>query len=315
VKIQVDQVCVLAKMTGLKFVLISITFVSFLATKVFGIENTTHVPFVGAHNKPTNFTASKKSADIQKQLYNISIEPIANVSVNVGKYAELDCNITGDTRKWILPQVTWSKKGTLLFVNKKDLIDNPRFSVLKKKEYSQLIISSVQPSDQGWYKCELNTDPMAVKMLVFLEVLKPENDTTTTPATIFISTTKTRSKIRSDRRSAAKNVSSENTTTSTTTTVTKVTTQVNPEGTTTATTNQTDISANDVKISSGNGTIHKSTTTPDKIEKKTNRKFDGWSFFGGIILTIGISLIALIGIRYYKAKTRTTNLNYNLMSE
>lgn len=305
-------------MTGLKFVLISITFVSFLATKVFGIENTTHVPFVGAHNKPTNITASKKSAEIQKQLYNVSIEPIANVSVKVGEYAKLDCNITGDTSKWILPQATWSKKATLLFVNKKDLIDNPRFSIMKKKEFSQLSIRNVQRSDQGWYKCDLNTDPMAV-MKVFLEVLKPENDTTTTPKTIFISTIKTRSKIRSDQRSAAKNVSSDNTTTSTTTTVTKVTTQVTTkvttQVTTTTTTNQTDISANDEKISSGNGTIHKNTTTPDKIEKKTNRKFDGWSFVGGIILTIGISLIALIGIKYYKVKTRTTNLNYNLMSE
>ena len=41
-------------------------------------------------------------------------------------------------------------------------------------------------------------------------------------------------------------------------------------------------------------------------------KFHGWSFFGGIIVTILIAAIAFVGIKYYKTK-KMKNQNYNLM--
>ena len=48
--------------------------------------------------------------------------------------------------------------------------------------------------------------------------------------------------------------------------------------------------------------------------KKAARKFDGWSFFGGILLTLGIMAIALVAYKYFIAKkSRTSNLNYSLM--
>ena len=50
------------------------------------------------------------------------------------------------------------------------------------------------------------------------------------------------------------------------------------------------------------------------VTKEAARKFDGWSFFGGILLTLGIMAIALVAYKYYIAKkSRTSNLNYSLM--
>ena len=60
----------------------------------------------------------------------------------------------------------------------------------------------------------------------------------------------------------------------------------------------------------------KNSTSPCKNirPKKAARKFDGWSFFGGILLTLGIMAIALVAYKYFIAKkSRTSNLNYSLM--
>jgi len=46
--------------------------------------------------------------------------------------------------------------------------------------------------------------------------------------------------------------------------------------------------------------------------RKSERRFDGWSFFGGIILTIGIAVISFFGTKYYKSRRMTTE-NYSLM--
>lgn len=45
---------------------------------------------------------------------------------------------------------------------------------------------------------------------------------------------------------------------------------------------------------------------------KSTRKFDGWSFFGGIIVTIGTAAIAFVGVKYYQARSIKSQ-NYNLM--
>ena len=41
--------------------------------------------------------------------------------------------------------------------------------------------------------------------------------------------------------------------------------------------------------------------------------FDGWSFFGGILLTVGIAAIAFISFKYYKVRAgqHNTGANYN----
>ena len=45
---------------------------------------------------------------------------------------------------------------------------------------------------------------------------------------------------------------------------------------------------------------------------KFSRRFDGWSFFGGIILTVGIAGISFAGYKYYQSRGPKPE-NYNLM--
>ena len=63
----------------------------------------------------------------------------------------------------------------------------------------------------------------------------------------------------------------------------------------------------------------KNSTSPCKNSvtiqpKKAARKFDAWSFIGGILLTLGIMAISLVVNKYFIVKkSRTSNLNYSLM--
>jgi len=43
----------------------------------------------------------------------------------------------------------------------------------------------------------------------------------------------------------------------------------------------------------------------------SGRQFDGWSFFGGIILTVGMAAIVFMSAKYYKTRN-PTSMNYNL---
>jgi len=55
-----------------------------------------------------------------------------------------------------------------------------------------------------------------------------------------------------------------------------------------------------------------STATPDP-SGRSGSKFDGWSFFGGILLTVGVSSIAFISFKYYKVRSggQGGGANYN----
>ena len=53
-----------------------------------------------------------------------------------------------------------------------------------------------------------------------------------------------------------------------------------------------------------------STTPPVDPSGKSGSKFDGWSFFGGILLTLGVAAIGFVGIKYYKLRSGTGG-NYN----
>jgi len=59
-------------------------------------------------------------------------------------------------------------------------------------------------------------------------------------------------------------------------------------------------------------TTSKSTTMAALTTNESTRSFDGWSFFGGIIVTILMAVIAFVGVKYYQTK-RMTRENYNLM--
>merc|ERR1712228_710238 len=130
--------------------------------------------------------------------------------------------------------------------------------------------------------------------------LTPENEnattTLTTPSTSSSSTTTT-------------TVSS--TTTTSSTTVTDSTTATTTTKKTTPTTIITSTTEKPVTTSASPNIS--STTTPVDPSGKSGSKFDGWSFFGGILLTIGLSAIGFVSFKYYKVRSggNHANTNYN----
>ena len=83
--------------------------------------------------------------------------------------------------------------------------------------------------------------------------------------------------------------STESTTDSTTpTTSTTVTTTKTPATTITTTTTMTPATP---------------TAAPVPPPEPKGGHFDGWSFFGGILLTLGVAAIGFVGIKYYKLRS------------
>merc|ERR1712157_164636 len=106
------------------------------------------------------------------------------------------------------------------------------------------------------------------------------------------------------------------TTTTTTTTVktsSKASTPNNPSNTTpkpksTSSTILKEASANKTTTSTTTietTTTSKSTTMAALTTNESTRSFDGWSFFGGIIVTILMAVIAFVGVKYYQTKRMT----------
>ena len=74
-------------------------------------------------------------------------------------------------------QMAWMKLAfetqslpSLLTMDQRVITNNSRISVVEREgDWLQLKIKDLTPSDQGWYLCQINTDPM-VSDRAFLEV-------------------------------------------------------------------------------------------------------------------------------------------------
>ena len=69
-------------------------------------------------------------------------------------------------------QISWIKvrTQTILTMDARVITRNPRISVVEREgDLWQLTIKDLKPSDQGWYMCQINTDPI-VSDRAFLEV-------------------------------------------------------------------------------------------------------------------------------------------------
>merc|ERR1711994_164750 len=83
--------------------------------------------------------------------------------------------------------------------------------------------------------------------------------------------------------------------------------------TTTTTTDDTNQENNEISDSKETAEPLVQSDSPIAVPiEDSGRQFDGWSFFGGIILTIGIAAIAFLGVKYYKTRDHPVSLNYNL---
>jgi len=114
----------------------------------------------------------KSGSKIEKE--EESIGPIKNVSIPVGRDATMACTITGKFSMESL-RISWIKvrTQTILTMDARVITRNPRISVVEREgDLWQLTIKDLKPSDQGWYMCQINTDPM-VSERGFLEVTEP----------------------------------------------------------------------------------------------------------------------------------------------
>merc|ERR1719438_457039 len=97
------------------------------------------------------------------------------------------------------------------------------------------------------------------------------------------------------------------TTVNSTTTTTTVTTTTKIPDTTTSVTTTTTIPTSTTTTTTP-VPITSSTAAPEPATGKGH--FDGWSFFGGILLTLGLAAIGLVGYKYYRLRSGTGG-NYN----
>ena len=71
---------------------------------------------------------------------------------------------------------------------------------------------------------------------------------------------------------------------------------------------------NNIPFRSTTGKIEETPNASPVVDcsNKSTRKFDGLSYFGGVITTCGTAVIAFVGIKLYQGR-RTKTENYNLM--
>ncbi|XP_074027742.1 neurotrimin isoform X2 [Leptinotarsa decemlineata] len=86
-------------------------------------------------------------------------EPVTNLTVAVGREAVLDCSVHN-----LSPyKVAWLKVDTqtILTIHNHVITKNNRIGVTHSEQNIwHLHIREVRESDQGWYMCQINTDPM-----------------------------------------------------------------------------------------------------------------------------------------------------------
>merc|ERR1711983_726066 len=96
------------------------------------------------------------------------------------------------------------------------------------------------------------------------------------------------------------------TTISTTTTTTTSTTTESTTVTTTAPSTTTPVTS----TSTSTSTSTEAPTARPSPDPSSRGHFDGWSFFGGILLTLGMAAIGFVGFKYYKLRSSSGG-NYN----
>ena len=73
-------------------------------------------------------------------------------------------------------QIAWLKEQvhTVISMNKRVITRDRRVLVKETDGLFQLNIKKVKPLDEGWYMCQINTEPMILRR-IFLEVKKSTN--------------------------------------------------------------------------------------------------------------------------------------------
>jgi len=98
-------------------------------------------------------------------------EVVDNVTVKVGEDAELKCKVE-NLHNYKVAWVSVDSQ-TILSIHNAVITRNPRISLSRPSANQWFLhIQRVQPSDRGWFMCQINTDPMVYRS-GYLEVQVP----------------------------------------------------------------------------------------------------------------------------------------------
>eukprot|EP00092_Neocalanus_flemingeri_P083377 GFUD01104642.1.p1 GENE.GFUD01104642.1~~GFUD01104642.1.p1 ORF type:complete len:242 (-),score=84.71 GFUD01104642.1:795-1520(-) len=134
-------------------------------------------------------------------------------------------------------------------------------------------------------------------------ILPVTNTTTAIPET-------TTSTSKPDTTSTTTISTTTTTITSTTTSTTAPIPDTTVPDTTTPSADTTTTTPATTTTTASSPTTSSSTEAPEPEPDTGKGHFDGWSFFGGILLTLGLAAIGLVGFKYYRLRSGTGG-NYN----
>ncbi|XP_033150817.1 Down syndrome cell adhesion molecule-like protein 1 homolog [Drosophila busckii] len=124
------------------------------------------IPSKGKHTRVDSQQTTHEDADMPR-----FAEPIANVTVSIGRDALLACvveNLKGYKVAWVRVDTQ-----TILSIHHNVISQNNRISLTYNDHRSwYLHIKEVEETDRGWYMCQVNTDPMRSRK-GYLQVVVP----------------------------------------------------------------------------------------------------------------------------------------------
>ncbi|KAH8353749.1 hypothetical protein KR059_002613, partial [Drosophila kikkawai] len=124
------------------------------------------IPSKGKHTRLDTQQTAQEDSDFPR-----FAEPIANVTVSVGRDALLACvveNLKGYKVAWVRVDTQ-----TILSIHHNVISQNNRISLTYNDHRSwYLHIKEVEETDRGWYMCQVNTDPMRSRK-GYLQVVVP----------------------------------------------------------------------------------------------------------------------------------------------
>ncbi|XP_016989641.1 neural cell adhesion molecule 2 isoform X2 [Drosophila rhopaloa] len=124
------------------------------------------IPAKGKHTRLDTQQTAQEDSDFPR-----FAEPIANVTVSVGRDALMACvveNLKGYKVAWVRVDTQ-----TILSIHHNVISQNSRISLTYNDHRSwYLHIKEVEETDRGWYMCQVNTDPMRSRK-GYLQVVVP----------------------------------------------------------------------------------------------------------------------------------------------
>ncbi|XP_058986224.1 muscle M-line assembly protein unc-89 [Musca domestica] len=131
------------------------------------VTATPEIPSKGKHSHSND----KSRASVEDDDMPRFAEPVANVTVSLGRDALLAC-VVENLKNY---KVAWVRVDTqtILSIHHNVIIQNNRISLTYNDHRSwYLHIKEVDESDRGWYMCQVNTDPMRSRK-GYLQVVVP----------------------------------------------------------------------------------------------------------------------------------------------